>query len=155
MLATPLIVRAPGKSGNGQASPRIVEFVDIYPTLTSLADIAAPDQLAGRDLSPLINDPIADWDGYAVTQVLRPADDRLSEPVMGCSIRTQRWRMSEWGEGEHGLELYDHHSDPMEFDNLAINPDEQAIAVMNRLRPILRSKASGKTPTTPFNPARL
>lgn len=151
----PLIIRAPGKSGNGQSSPRIVEFVDVYPTLTSLAGIASPDHLAGHDLSPLIDDPIAQWDGNAVTQVLRPADDRLAEPVMGCSIRTDRWRMSEWGEGKYGVELYDHHSDPMEFHNLAIDPDEQAKAVMDRLRPILRSKASGKTPTTPFNPARL
>ena len=151
----PLIIRAPGKSGNGTSSPRIVEFVDIYPTLTRLAGIASPDHLVGRDLSPLIDDPIAKWDGFAITQVLRPADDRLSEPVMGCSIRTDRWRYSEWGEGKHGFELYDHHSDPMEFRNLAIEPDQQAQEVMDRLRPILRSKASGKTPTTPFNPARL
>jgi len=151
----PLIIRAPGASGNGQASPRVVEFVDIYPTLTKLAGIAAPDHLAGRDLTPLIDNPIATWDGYGITQVLRPADDRLPEPVMGCSIRTARWRLSEWGEGKYGVELYDHHSDPMEFHNLAIKPDAQAQAVIDQLRPILRSKASGKIPTTPFNPERL
>ena len=106
-------------------------------------------------LTPLLNDPLKEWDGAAVTQVLRPADNRLKTMVMGCSIRTERWRFTEWAEGKEGIELYDHHSDPMEFHNLAVDPDDAATAVMNRLRPILRSRASGKIPTVPVNQARL
>ncbi len=151
----PLIIRAPGRSGNGRPCRRVVEFVDLYPTLISLAGIPGPSDLDGRDLTPLLDRPEANWDGMAVTQVLRPADKRLSAPVMGCSIRTSRWRYTEWAEGRAGKELYDHHSDPLEFHNLAINPDPRAIAVMNRLRPHLRARASGKIPTTPFNPSRL
>ena len=151
----PLIIRAPGQQGNGQSSPRIVEFVDIYPTLTELAGNRSPDDLAGRSLVPLLVDPIAQWDGHAVTQVLRPADHRLAESVMGCSIRTDRWRYTEWGEGKHGVELYDHHSDPMEFDNLALNPDKRVVKVIESLRTLLHAKASGKSPASPVNPARL
>lgn len=151
----PLIIRAPGANGNGQPCRRIVEFVDIYPTLTGLAGLKAPKALEGRSLVPLLEDPLADWEGFAITQVLRPADKRLSEPVMGRSIRTQRWRYSDWGEGRHGIELYDHHADPMEFNNLARNPDTRTQAVMHRLRKVLVSKASGRTPSTPFNPKRL
>lgn len=151
---TPLIIRAPRRVGSGPCR-RIVEFVDIYPTLTDLAGIKSPNGLAGRSLQPLLNDPLAEWDGYAVTQVLRPTDDRLSEPVMGCSIRTERYRFTQWGEGRHGVELYDHHSDPGEFKNLAINPATDAIQVMKQLEPTLRSRASGATPSTPFNPERL
>ena len=151
----PLIIRAPGQSGNGAACRRIVEFVDLYPTLTELAGIDAPAGLPGRDLSPLLATPTAPWQGLAVTQVLRPADDRLDKPVMGCSIRTQRWRYTEWAEGESGVELYDHHSDPQEFHNLAMEPDDSARRVMKRLQRMLRERASGKVPTTPFNSARL
>ncbi len=151
----PMIIRAPSLAGKGQSSPRVVEFIDIYPTLAQLAGVKAPADLPGRDLSPLLEDPIAAWNGLAVTQVLRPADDRLAYPVMGCSIRTDRWRLTEWAEGAAGVELYDHHADPMEFNNLAIKPDASATAVINRLRPLLRARASGTTPTTPFNPARL
>ena len=86
---------------------------------------------------------------------LRPADDRLAEPVMGCSIRTDRYRFTEWGEGRHGVELYGHHTDPLEFHNLALESDASLERVIDRLRPILRSRATGKTPVTPFNPARL
>ena len=151
----PLIIRAPGQSGNGTASPRVVEFIDIYPTVTGLAGIQAPGALAGRSLQKLLENPIANWDGYAVTQILRPADKRLAKPVMGCSIRTERWRYTEWAHGQSGKELYDHQADPMEFNNLAVSPDEQATQVMRRLQPLLRKHASGDVPQTPFNPARL
>ena len=152
----PLIIRAPGASGNGTPCARIVEFVDIYPTIASLAGVGMPDSLAGQDLTPLLNDPLKTWNGFAVTQVLRPADDRLAQPVMGCSIRDHRYRYTQWGEnGQHGVELYDHASDPMEFHNLAIEPDAHARRVIQRLKPLLEQRASGKTPATPFNPARL
>ncbi|GAB5441454.1 MAG: sulfatase [Fuerstiella sp.] len=152
---SPLIIRAPQAQGNGIACRRIVEFVDIYPTLTSLADVESPDDLAGRDLTPLLQDPLAEWDGFAVTQVLRPNDDRLDSMVMGCSIRTDRWRFTEWAEGQAGVELYDHHADPMEFNNLAVQPDRKTQAVMDRLRPLLRQRASGKIPQVPVNQKRL
>ena len=151
----PLIIRAPGRAGNGQTCRRVVEFVDIYPTLTSLAGVAAPDNLAGRDLTPLLDAPLSEWSGVAVTQVLRPADSRLKTMVMGCSIRTHRWRYTEWGEGEQGIELYDHRTDPMEFNNLAVTPDAAASSVMARLRPMLHARASGTVPTTPVNQKRL
>ena len=152
---SPLIIRAPGMKGNGIASTRIVEFVDIYPTLTDLAGLKNPNGLEGRSLRPLLQNPLAEWNGTAITQVLRPSDKRLPKPVMGRSIRTARWRCSDWAEGKAGVELYDHASDPMEFNNLALNPDPEAKAVMQRLRKLLEKKASGKVPTTPFNPKRL
>ena len=152
---SPLIIRDPKASGNGQASSQIVEFVDIYPTLTEAAGIDTPSDLDGKSLMPLLENPATEWDGYAITQILRPADDRLEAPVMGCSIRSDRWRYTEWAEGQSGVELYDHWADPMEFNNLAVNPTAQNQAVIDRLRPILRAKASGKLPSSPFNPLRL
>ena len=154
---SPLIIRAPGKAGNGTASPRVVEFVDIYPTLVDLAFGKIPSdlKLSGRSLTPLLDDPIRNWDHHAVTQILRPGVGGNDQPVMGRSIRTERWRYSDWAEGKAGEELYDHHSDPMEFNNLAVDPDAEALAVIKRLRPLLEKKASGKVPKTPFNPPRL
>jgi len=151
---SPLIIRAPGRA-SGADCRRVVEFVDLYPTLIDLAGIEGPGNLDGRSLSPLLTDPLAAWNGFAVTQILRPADDRLSRPVMGCSLRTERYRFTEWAEGAEGTELYDHHADPGEFNNLADDPDESTRRVISRLRPILRSRASGETPESPFNPARL
>ena len=152
---SPLIIRVPGAKGNGTACTRIVEFVDIYPTLTNLADLKSPSGLEGRSLKPLLQNPLAEWNGTAITQVLRPADKRLVKPVMGRSIRTARWRYSDWAEGQAGVELYDHASDPLEFNNLALKPNADAKFVMQYLRKLLEKKASGKVPSTPFNPKRL
>jgi uncharacterized sulfatase len=41
---------------------------------------------------------------------------------MGRSVRTERWRYTEWDEGRKGVELYDHDKDPHEYRNLANNP---------------------------------
>ncbi len=156
---TPLIIRDPRTTLTAPAAKgdcrRIVELVDIYPTLTDLGQIDSPSGLEGRSLRALIENPAADWDGAAVTQILRPADDRLPEQVMGCSIRTQRYRYTEWGEGKQGVELYDHQTDPNEYNNLAGQPDARAQAVIKRLQPLLHAKASGKTPQVPVNPTRL
>ncbi len=151
----PLLIRSPKTHHVIGSCRKIVEFVDIYPTLTDLAGITPLSTLDGRSLRPLLEDPHAEWDGFAVTQILRPADDRLDEAVMGCSIRTQRYRYTQWGEGRYGTELYDHQSDPDEFVNLAVNPDPKINNIIARLRPLLDSRASGKTPVTPFNPSRL
>ena len=151
----PLIIRSPKHAESSGVCRRIVEFVDIYPTVTDLAGVQSPGGLDGQSLRPLLENPLATWNDLAVTQVLRPADDRLGDPVMGCSIRSDRYRYTEWGEGRYGFELYDHHADPLEFNNLAIAPDDEARRIIAKLQPILRSRASGQTPTTPFNPERL
>ena len=153
----PLIIFDPRARGNGQSSARIVEFVDLYPTLVDLANLPQPktQKLAGRSLVPLLQDPLANWNGKAITQILRPADKRLEKMTMGCSIRTARWRYTEWAEGQAGRELYDHASDPNEFHNLAINPSPQIKKLMKTLAKTLRTKASGKIPTVPVNQPRL
>lgn len=152
---TPLIIRSPDMSGNGQSCSRIVEFVDIYPTVLDLAGHLIPTGLAGRSLKPLLRDPLAEWNGVAISQILRPADKRLKSPVMGRSVRTHRWRYTEWAEGREGIELYDHANDPMEFNNLAFEPDAETKTVIEILKREFKGKASGKVPKSPVNPSRL
>lgn len=96
---------------------RIVEFLDIYPTLADLAGLEAPPELEGVSLQPLLENPNAEWD--------RPAFiETLFTDTPGISVRTDRWRYVEWGsKGEKGTELYDLESDPKEMDNLAGKDD--------------------------------
>ena len=55
-LRAPMIVRAPGAAAREVAGP--VEFLDIYPTLVSLAGLPPPakgiGKVEGADLAPLI-----------------------------------------------------------------------------------------------------
>ncbi|MDF1814718.1 MAG: sulfatase [Verrucomicrobiales bacterium] len=154
--SAPMIISVPGAKGNGQICRKIVEFVDIYPTVAEAGGQKIPEHCAGRSLLPLLKDPLAEWKNEeAITQILRPSDHRLPQPVMGCSIRTPRWRYTEWADGNDGVELYDYHSDPEEFRNLAINPDATTAAIIKDLQKRLRKKASGKIPETPFHEPRL
>lgn len=143
---SPLIFRIPWLAANGTPCRQVVELVDIYPTLLDLAGIPPAGELAGRSLLPLLQNPLADWDGHAITQILLPAGNGLPQPTTGFSIRTSRWRFTEWDEGRAGLELYDHHSDPLEFQNLANRPGPEIQAVMDPLRQLLRSHGSRPAP---------
>jgi uncharacterized sulfatase len=126
----PLIIAAPGAKGNGQGCPRVVETIDIYPTLCDLAGVVAPDNLAGTSLRPLLENPTAPWSRPAFTQVAR-------QGFPGRSVRTERWRYTEWDHGRKGVELYDHDADPREFKNLARDPKHAA--TVRELRAKLRS----------------
>jgi uncharacterized sulfatase len=150
----PLLIRDPTARGNGSACARIVEFVDLFPTLAERCGLPRPAGLTGRSLQPLLADPAAPWDGRAITQILRPPDARFPQPVMGRSIRTEHWRFTEWNEGRDGAELYDHAADPHEFRNLAADPAHAATRrdLRDRLAPLAR----GTPPAAAmFNPARL
>ena len=123
----PLIIAAPAFPASGQACPRIVELVDVYPTLVDLCGLPAAKNLEGQSLRPLLQDPNAPWTDAAYTQVVH--DD-----IVGRSVRTARWRYTEWDQGRHGLELYDHDADPHEYVNLANDPSTAEVrAELSRL----------------------
>ena len=125
----PFIIVAPGAKGNGRASARTVEFVDIYPTLADLTGLTPPKDLAGASLKPLLDDPRKAWDRPAFTQVQRGG-------FPGYSVRTERWRYTEWDDGKRGTQLYDHDADPHEFINLA--GDAKYAKISEEMRSLVR-----------------
>ena len=141
----PLIISAPGVSVKGRPSQRVVEFLDLYPTLAALAKLTPPAGLHGRSLVPLLRNPSAAWDHPALTQVHRaPPNGPAFE---GYSIRTERWRYMEWEEGKRGRELYDERVDPNELRNLAADPAHaKQVAEMQRL--LQRVRESGRPSTS-------
>lgn len=109
----PLIVWAPPMKAPGQPSSRLVEFVDLYPTVTELCRLPAPKNLEGLSFAPLLDDPKLPWKSAAFTQVQRGK-------IAGRTLRTERYRYTEWDDGKM-LELYDHTNDPGEYRNLALD----------------------------------
>ena len=131
-----LIVSAPGmKPGRTNA---LVEFVDIYPALCDLARLPQPAGLEGSSFVPLIANPKRPWKRAAFSQW--PKNIPGQGPGMGHSIRTERYRLTEWtvpGTEYSQVELYDYEKDPDETVNLALRPEHRALAA--RLRGQLHS----------------
>jgi uncharacterized sulfatase len=150
----PLIFAGPGVRSKGKASSRTVEMLDFYPTLADLCGLSAiPRNLHGASLRPLLDSPNADWNRPAISQVRRVASQyrpaRPAHPEMetvdGYSIRTERYRYTEWTNGDDGVELYDYEKDPRELKNLAKDPAQAGNAA--RLREQLRSLTSARRST--------
>ena len=112
----PLIIYDPRSKGNGATCGRTVELLDLYPTLTELCGLAAPKSIEGKSLKRLLNDTAADWDKPAFTQV------RRDNGKQGHSVRTERYRYTEWENGKLGVQFFDYEKDPDELTNLADDP---------------------------------
>jgi uncharacterized sulfatase len=89
--------------------------------------------IQGKSLVPLLKGPVKEWHYPAFTQVQRRVQG--GKKIMGRSIRTDKWRYTEWGEGEYGVELYDHDNDSNEFTNLAKEP--QYVPIVAKLKKLL------------------
>ena len=121
----PLIVAAPGREVKGKRSPRLVELVDLYPTLAELCGLKPPANLEGTSFVPLLHDPKRRWKTGAFTMQGRGKERTEAAKdiqFLGKSVRTERWRYTEWEEGKQGAELYDERKDPLELKNLADDP---------------------------------
>ena len=121
----PLLIHIPGSGGAGKASRALVELVDLYPTLVEACGFQPPGALEGVSLLPWLNTPSKPGKPAAYTMVGRNEDRNLShkQPTFfGQSVRTERWRYTEWDGGRRGVELYDEQNDPKEMRNLAADP---------------------------------
>jgi choline-sulfatase len=126
----PLIIRSlryrPG------VCDRPVSLLDLYPTLTELCTagfqpatldgiraVANPSrgrtQLDGVSLVPLLQDPKAEWNRPAVIEYKQG----------NVAVRSERYRYIRYRDG--GEELYDHRTDPHEWNNIAAREDLAAI----------------------------
>jgi iduronate 2-sulfatase len=159
----PLLIAAPQipETQRGKTCQRIVEFIDLFPTLCHLANLPPPPALEGTSLHPLLENPDAPWTRPAFTQILRLArtPETLTTPlpdlpqIMGRAITTERHRYIEWNNGHNGIELYDNSSDPHEQTNLATDPSSANL--IQHLRSLFPKTLRAHPPTSPANPKRL
>ena len=113
----PLVIYDPRAAGNGNPCPRVVESIDLYPTLVELCGLPVAEGLDGVSLAPLLADPTAAWDKPAYTAW---SDD--GQTISGVSVRTERWHFAEFFGRGPGKMLIDSESDPHELTNLADDP---------------------------------
>ncbi|WP_162027259.1 MULTISPECIES: sulfatase [unclassified Lentimonas] len=133
---SPLILKVPGRRGDADVN-RVIEFIDLYPSLAELAGLPDPERVSGRSFVPLLEDlqmGDAQWQGLAYTQF----KDGL------YSLRTERFRYCEWGKGDEIVSaLYDHEVDPAERNDISAQPEyaelveqfHEQLEAQRRMRP--------------------
>ena len=131
----PFIFSGPGVAkGKKVATP--VELIDLFPTVFELAGVKQSSQTDGKSLVPVLdNDAKTNLNvDFALSQY-----PRQNGKLMGYSIRTERYRYTEWHQNNYcaatpydeanikDVELYDFVSDPNETKNHAKDADKAAV----------------------------
>ena len=107
-VRSPLIIKVPGLTRTSQCT-RIVNFMDLYPTLADLCGLPVPHHCEGRSIVPLLKNPDAKWYPSLTTMGYK-----------NHSVRSEQYRYNVYEDGTE--ELYDHYTDPMEWKNLIKDP---------------------------------
>lgn len=153
---SPLIIYNP-KTQMAQKIVSPTEFVDVFPTLTDMAQIAQPSNLDGTSLLPLMMGKQQSVKEFAVSQY--PRNNK-----MGYSFRTASLRYTLWIDNSKiGLkisdkdivqeELFDYSTDPLETKNhiglkgYALMYDELKYKALSFLSPTPDKKPQTAVPT--------
>jgi iduronate 2-sulfatase len=130
----PLMFTVPNLT-KGKVYTNPTEFVDIFPTLCELTGLAIPTHLDGKSLVPAMKDNTVKVKDFAISQYPRGGGGGESRNIMGYSMRTERYRYTEWLGSKFttaqpfneklvtDMELYDLVNDPDETTNLANKAD--------------------------------
>jgi len=136
----PLILFDPRKSADstrGQVESRMVESVDVLPTLLEALDVPlARHRLEGRSLLPLLQGSATEWRNsvyseldysYRLARLLR---NKSPENARAWSIRNERWRYVFWQDEPE--QLVDVEADPNEFVDLGRDPGHAEVRTQFR-----------------------
>jgi len=115
----PLIFAGPGVAAAARCH-QPAELLDIYPTLSELCALPAPDHLQGHSLLPQLKD----------ANTPRPWPAITTQNHDNHGIRSEHWRFIQYADGSE--ELYDSRHDPHEWHNLAADPDYAHVLQQHR-----------------------
>ncbi len=117
-LNAPVIVHVPGIEG-GKNCNRIVEYIDIYPTLCDLCNLKIPEHTAGKSFAELLKNPDKEWKNYAICKWYD-----------GVTYIRDNHFYTEWSDTTGNIYarmLYDHYIDPDENINISEKQEHEAL----------------------------
>ena len=129
----PLIVFDPRHANSGEQlrCDALTGNVDFAPTILALAGIEIPDNMNGRSLLPLYDDPTS-----SIHETLPLINVWGPEACHSLAVVTRDWKYVYWpfaeGDIEPTEELYNTRDDPLELTNMIA--DDTATAMRNRMR---------------------
>jgi len=123
----PLIMAGPGIA-SGQVCDRVVELIDLFPTLMTHLSLKSPRKMDGESFAALLKNPAAPQDEPALTQVLNYGGHS------GTALRVATASYMHWG--QKGAELYNLQTDPQEMNNLA--GDKAMAAALRKMEALMQ-----------------
>ena len=155
-VRVPFFVRWDGRIKPARDVDRIAAHIDVFPTLAALAGATLPaDQVGGRSLLPLIEDPNGAWeDRYLYTHIARwkTGDEPNKHQWQNFAVRNQRFRLV----GKDAL--YDMQEDPSQTKNVIDRNPEVASQMRAAYdewwkvtRPLMVNEDAPMSPTRPFH----
>ena len=112
----PLIVCVPGKKP--AVSDSLVELLDLYPTIAELCGLEIPENIQGKSIVKLLDEPELEVRDTAFT---------VAPMRKGFLLREERYAYMQYGEdAAGGIELFDTQNDPQQYTNLVDDPAHAA-----------------------------
>ncbi|NOR75598.1 MAG: sulfatase-like hydrolase/transferase [Draconibacterium sp.] len=125
----PFIMAGQSVGKKGVDADAMFEYIDIYPTMADLFQLKnTPDYLEGKSFVEVIKDPALPFRDEVRAIISRGE-------MLGRMVKNENYRYVEWDNGKKGRELYDQKNDPIEYNNLAENPDY--LSVVSEMRTLL------------------
>lgn len=156
----PLAIRVPGVSKTGGQCPRPVSHIDLYPTLIDLCGLPVDTRknaqgrpLDGHSLKPLLAEPASGtWSGpdTALTALSKWGKD-YDPARQSYTLRSRDWRYIRYENGKE--ELYHAVEDPLEWNNLAAQPEHAGQLEGFRAQLLAMIPKSGPAAGSPAKPA--
>jgi arylsulfatase len=154
-VRVPFFIRWDGRISPGRDIDRIAAHIDLLPTLAALAGAKPPaEQVEGRSLLPLIEDPKAEWsDRYFFTHTGRwPTGAEPNDfQWKNFAVRSQRFRLVENA-------LFDMDKDPGQTTDVAQKHSDAVEAMRSaydfwwkETRPMMVNETAPLSPTRPFH----
>ena len=166
-VRVPFFVRWDGKIPADQQVDAVAAHLDIFPTLAALGGAKVPgDQVEGRSLLPLIDNPNATWeDRYLFTHKARwpTGDEPNDHKEANWAVRSHQYRLVGPGaaRGKNpgaAPALYDMVVDPEQQTNVLDRHPEIAAEMKaaydefwNEARPLMINEETPMSPTRPYH----
>lgn len=120
-VKVPMLAYCPDLFKGGQDVTKMVQNIDIAPTVLAVAGLQPPSYMPGRSMLPLLQNPAVAWRDRIFYEYYWEYDYPMTPTVFG--VRTEQFKYIRYQGIWDTNELYDIKKDPNETTNLISRPE--------------------------------
>lgn len=124
-VKVPFLVRYPEVLEGNQVIDKMIQNIDVAPTILELAGVQKPEQMQGRSIMPILKGEDVKWRDRIFYEYYW--ENAFPQTPTMHGVRTDRYKLIRY----HGVwdtnEFYDLQEDPYEMHNLIASPQHQEL----------------------------